>query len=182
MYTGHFAVALCGAGVARRVPIALLIGAAFASDIFEGTLAVFSMRDPTRVWSHSLPAAAALGLVIAIAWRLCGGSVRDCAILCVVATSHTLLDYVTATKTVWPGIRPVGLNLYGHPYADALVEGVCCVIGWWVWRRAVPRERSRSAAVWATLAVLLLAQSAATVRLLVVGGQVDLDALSKFVR
>ena len=181
MYTGHFAVALGAGGLARRVPIALLIVAAFASDIVEGTIALFNVRDTARVWSHSLPAATAAGIVLALVWKLFGGTLRECATVCVVAMSHTLLDFVTATKTVWPGVEPMGLNLYATPHIDGIVEAVCCVAGWYIWRRSVSHRRWTSPPVLGTLLVLLLAQLAATTRL-IYGGPIDLEALSKFVR
>lgn len=181
MYTGHFAVALAGAGVSRRVPVALLIVAAFASDLVEGGIALLDVRDSTRVWSHSLPAATAAGVVLAAGWKLFGGTFRECAVVCIVAMSHTLLDFVTATKTVWPGVAPMGLNLYARPYVDGIVEVMCCLVGWYVWRRSVAHVPWKRPLAWAPLMVLLLAQTAATVRL-IYGGPIDFDALSKFVR
>lgn len=174
-------MALGGAGIARRIPIAVLIVAAFASDLVEGGIALVNIRDSTRVWSHSLPAATAAGVVLALGWKLFGGTFRECAVICVVAMSHTLLDFVTATKTVWPGVSPMGLNLYARPYADGIIEVICCAAGWYVWRRSVAHVPWRRPLAWAPLFVLLLAQSAATARL-IYGGPIDFDALSKFVR
>jgi hypothetical protein len=182
VYTGHFAVALAGASVARRVPLWLLILAAFASDLAEGVVAALSIRDPTRVWSHSLPIATALGAALAVVWLFARGTWREAGVIALVGMSHTALDYVTGLKSVWPGTPPQGLYLYQRPWADAAIEVTLCVIGWWIWRRSLTAERRTSFAAHAALAVLLLAQAAATARLLGAFGRIDLDAASKFVR
>ena len=181
MYTGHFAVALAGAGTARRVPLPLFIAAAFSSDLVEGAVAALNVSDPTRVWSHSIPACAVAGAVLALAWAAAGGTWGECALLVCAALSHAALDAFTAVKSVWPGLRPVGLNLYTHPYVDAAIEVAFCIVGWLVWRAALERDSRRAPPVWAMLAVLLAAQVLALAHLLH-GSLSDPAALSKFVR
>lgn len=182
MYTGHFGVALAAGGAARRTPLWLLIVAAFASDLVEGVVAAFGVIDPTRAWSHSIPAALAAGVVLALGWRIAGGPWRDTGIVVIAAASHTLLDFTTAVKTVWPGVHPMGLHLYDHPYADLLVEAVVCVVGWAVWRASLAPERRRTGPAWAVLGTLLAVQGVALVHLAIFGATTDPDALSKFVR
>ena len=182
MFTGHFAAALAGSGAAKRVPLALLIGGAFGSDILEGGVAAFRVHDPTRVWSHSLPATVAMGLLLALAWRAAGGSRKEAGIVMLVVLSHTALDFFTATKTLWPGLHPLGLNLYHRPMIDAVVEGGLCVLGWAAWRASLPRERRASMVAWSMLILLLVSQGAVLVDVVVGGPRVDWDSLSKFVR
>ena len=182
MFTGHFAVAIAGAGTARRVPLGLLIVAAFGADLLEGMIAVFKMADPTRIWSHSFPATVATGLLLGLGWRLVGGSWREALVVLVVAASHSALDYVTGFKTVWPGNGPVGLGWYSRPYVDAAIEGLLCVAAWLVWRASLARDRRMSLPAWAMLGVLLAASGAALAHLLYGGLTAELDSLSKFVR
>jgi hypothetical protein len=181
MYTGHFAVALGAAGRARTVPLWLLIVAAFASDLVEGVVAACNVSDPTRVWSHSVPAAVGAGVALAAMWKASGGSWRSAAIIMLTSASHTLLDFTTAVKTVWPGTQPMGMHLYQHAYLDFLVEGAVCVVGWAVWRASLPEPRVRRLA-WVALATLLVAQAIASAHILIFGTIGDPDALSKFVR
>jgi hypothetical protein len=181
MYTGHFAVALGAAGVARRVPLALLIAAAFASDVVEGVLAGAGLNDPTRVWSHSLPAAVSAGALIGLGWRAFGGTWREAGVLLALATLHSPLDFVTGWKAMFPGLGPMGLQLYTRPYLDAALEMSFCIGGWLVWRRSLPADRASGPPARAMLAVLLLAQAASTVRVLMLGTAADFG-LSKFVR
>lgn len=181
MYTGHFAVALGASGAARRIPLALLVAAAFGSDLVEGALAAFNVNDPSRVWSHSLPAAAALGAVLALGWRAFGGTWREAGVVLLVAMTHTGLDLVTARKAWWPGEPRVGLMLYARPLLDAAVEGTMVVLAWLAWRGSVDPSRRGSRAVWGMLATLLAAQVAAMLYFKF-GPGADLSALSKFVR
>lgn len=164
------------------MPLWLFIVAAFACDLSEGVIAAFGVNDPLRVWSHSVPAAAVAGTVLALAWRACGGSWRGAGAVWLVSMSHVPLDVVTATKTFLPGLAPFGLNLYQRPFADAAVEGALCVAGWMVWRRSLATERQSGSSARAMLTVLLIAQSLAFVSLLLGGGSTDPDALSKFIR
>lgn len=182
MFTGHFAAALAGAGSGRRLPLGLLIGAAFGADILEACVAVFQVNDYTRVWSHSLPATTAVGALLALGWRMAGGTWRDAGIVLVVAVSHTALDFFTAVKTLWPGVRPMGLDVYNRPYVDAAVEGVLVVVGWAMWRASLAGERRASVAAWSMLIVLLAVQGAALVAVVAGVTRADWDSLSKFVR
>lgn len=182
MYTGHFGVALVAAGGSRRIPLWLLITAAFGSDLLEGVVAIPHVQDPTRVWSHSLPMTAALGAVLALGWKLAGGTWRECVTVCLVTMSHVVLDLVTAEKTFWPGADPVGLNLYQYPLADTIVEALVCVAGWRIWRASLTPDRRQSAVAWSPLVVLLGVQGLAYAHLLIFGSTPDPDALSKFIR
>jgi hypothetical protein len=181
MYTGHFAVALAAAGAARRVPIGLLVVAAFGSDLLEAVYAAFGVNDWTRVWSHSLPATAAIGVVFALGWRAFGGRWSEGALLCAVAMTHTGLDLVTGVKAWWPGQPRAGLGWYGRPAADALIEWAMVGVAWNVWRSSIPNERRNSVAAFAMVALLVVAQGIA-VAYFAFGGGGDPGALSKFLR
>lgn len=181
MYAGHFGAALAGAGAARRTSLWLLIVAAFSADIVEGLLAAFNVNDPTRVWSHSLPATAIAGLVLAIVVRAMGGSWRASGVVLLVSISHSALDYVTAAKTYWPGVAPTGLRWYLHPRRDLVAEAAVGIAGWLVWRAALPRERRWAGATWVALAVLMATVAAGGLHLYRQDPR-DLEGLSKFVR
>jgi hypothetical protein len=181
LYTGHFSVAL-GTSGRSRLPLWLLIVAAFACDLAEGGVAAAGVNDPMRVWSHSLPAAAVWGVLLALGWRLSGGGWRDAGILLAVSLSHVPLDFVTAVKTFVPGVPPFGLNLYARPVADAVVEAALAVAGWSLWRASLEPSRQGSVPARAMLLVLLAFEAMAMVSLMLGGTGADLDALSKFVR
>jgi hypothetical protein len=182
VFTGHFAVALAGAAIARRVPMGLLIGAAFAADLVEGGVAAAYVVDPTRAWSHSIPATALAGGLLALAWRIAGGSWREGAVVFLASLSHTLLDFITSLKTIWPGLPPAGLRLYGRPYPEAALEVFVSIIAWAAWRCSLPAARQSSTPVWIMLAVLVIAQAALLAHVTIFGPGAESGALSKFVR
>jgi membrane-bound metal-dependent hydrolase YbcI (DUF457 family) len=182
VYTGHFAIALTGAAGERRLPLWLLIAASFSGDLTEGAIALFGVRDPTRVWSHSLPSTACAGLFLGLGWMLGGGTRRGALILLLVAASHTGLDYVTGFKTLWPGQQPAGLLLYTKPFVDAAIELSMGVVAWFFWRLSLdPARRSRAPAI-LVLVVIAAVQVAALVVVLRFGLGMDAGDLSKFVR
>jgi hypothetical protein len=162
VYTGHFGLALAGAGLARRLPLWLLILATFAADIIEGVLAAFYVDDPTRVWSHSLPVTLGAGVVLAVGWMLAGGRWTEGLLLVVVSASHTGLDFITAVKAWWPGRPVAGLDLYHQPLLNGVLEISLCLAGWFLWWRALPLSRRRSVMAWGPLGMLVIAQLAAT--------------------
>jgi membrane-bound metal-dependent hydrolase YbcI (DUF457 family) len=182
MFTGHFAVALAAAGRSRRLPLGLLIGAAFIGDLTEAVVAAFNVPDPTRIWSHSVPATALAGLCLALIWRLFGGSWAESFVVLLVSLSHSALDFVTGYKTMWPGVPPMGLNLYAHPVAEYFLELAGVIGGWALWRAGVPDARKSSKAVWLMLAMLVGLQSALVAAVLLFGPDIGVEGMSKFVR
>ena len=182
MFTGHFAAALAAAGRSRGLPLGLLIVAAFAGDLTEGVVAAFNVPDPTRIWSHSVPATGAAGMLLALIWRLRGGTWTEGFLVLLVALSHSALDFLTGYKTMWPGVPPMGLNLYRHPLSEYLLEIAAAVGGWVVWRSAVPVDRRASVHVWLMLALLIGVQTALLAGILLFGPGDNVEGMSKFVR
>jgi hypothetical protein len=162
VYTGHFGIALGAAGLAPRLPLLWLILASFGADLTEGLVALAGVDDPTRVWSHSLPATLAVGLVLAVTWRLRGGRPAEALLLVGVSLSHSALDLITARKAWWPGLPPVGLELYDHPLPEGLLELLVVAAGWWLWQRHCPPPGIPRALRWAPLLLLVAAQVAGT--------------------
>jgi hypothetical protein len=182
MFTGHFAVALAAAGRSRGLPLGVLIVAAFIGDLTEAIVAALNVADPTRAWSHSLPATAAAGIGLALVWRIVGGLWMEAFVLVLVSISHSALDFLTGYKTMWPGVPPMGLDLYKRPVLEYFIELAAVIGGWSVWRSAVPAEPRAKAPVWLMLAMLIGAQTLVLAGMLILGPDIDNDAMSKFVR
>ena len=107
MFIGHAAVALTAKPLAPRASLGVLIAAAFWLDlvwpvlvlagierveIAPGDTAFTPLRFVHYPWSHSLAAALAWGVFIALAcWRLAGG-VRGAVVLGALVFSHWPLD------------------------------------------------------------------------------------------
>jgi hypothetical protein len=181
VYTGHFGVALGAAGLAPRLPLGWLILAAFGGDLVEGVVALAGVDDPTRVWSHSLPATVGIGLALGLLRWGTGGRVGEALLLTVVGATHTPLDLLTAVKAWWPGQPPVGLGLYERPLLEGALELLVISLGWWVWQRRRTRPDAPRALRWAPLLVLVAAQLAGTAFHLSTDRPAD-PGRSKFIR
>lgn len=182
MFTGHFAIALGAAGRNARLPLGLLIGAAFAGDVTEAFVAAFNEPDPTRAWSHSLPATAIAGTALALVWRARGGAVGETITILSVALSHTFLDFLTGYKTLIPGLPPFGLQLYTLPLVDYALEVAAVLAGWRIWRSSLPPGARSNESAWSMLAMLLVAQTAVSAGAILLGPDLSPDGMSKFVR
>ena len=74
------------------------------------------------------------------------GAPPDAAALALTYASHWPADYVTGLKPTWPGGPQVGLLLYRHSAADAVVESLVIVACWLVYVRSLPPARRRGPA------------------------------------
>ncbi|MEP6494443.1 MAG: hypothetical protein ABJF01_17295 [bacterium] len=125
--------------------IVLLLPVAFAPDVVEGVFAAFG--DHNRVLSHSLVSVAIGATLVAIAYGVRHrqtGAMSEALVLWFLYVSHWPADFITGIKPTWPGGPEVGLLLYDHAVADALLESVIVVICWLVLRRAAVHVRTGS--------------------------------------
>ncbi len=101
------------------------------------------MRNPdtSAMWSHSLPAAAALALLFAILAFAVTESGGVAALAAGVVVSHVLVDYITGLKPTWPGGPVIGLDLYSRPMADFLLETAVVFGGWKLYGESLPDRR-----------------------------------------
>jgi hypothetical protein len=156
VYIGHIGVALAARGARTRAPIALLLLAAQAPDWIALTVALFGVRDPLELWSHSVfaVAAGAAALSVAYLWRRRDSS--GAALLFAAYLSHPLLDLLTGRKPPWLGAQPVGACLYHLPALDFVVEAAVLAAGWLVYYRSGRRAGTfvRGAAWWMLPALL----------------------------
>ena len=160
MFAGHAAVALAAKGTRPSVPIAVLLLAAFAVDLFESALWVFGVSAAVPRPAESVPVTAALAASAALAWGLWRRDGVGAALVGLVALSHLPLDLVSGRVGLWPGAPVAGLMLFERPVLDGFVEGVLAVAGWALWRRSLPARSRRAPLAAAVLAGLLLAQAA----------------------
>lgn len=146
MYLGHLGLALGARTADRRVPVAPFIVAAVAPDLLPWRAFHYLALAPVVVLGTAAIAAAV--------WR----SWRATVAVALLAASHYVADFLTASVRVWAGHESAGLFLYDRPFADLVVETATIVGGWWLWQRgaATPERRRITLAV---LAVLVVMQS-----------------------
>jgi len=155
---GHLGIAMAARARWQRVPLALLAVASFAPDFVDLALRALRVCAPAGVYSHSLPAAAALAVLCGAATALWQRSWAAGWIVVALVLLHLPADYITGLKILWPGGPIVGLNLYAHPMADFALEALIAFAGW-----CYLRARDQSSLwmrSWLTLAALLAMQAA----------------------
>lgn len=128
MFTGHTAFALAGKRLRRQVPLALLVAAAYASDILEIAARLLGAQNEERIrmYSHSAVADLVIAVVLGGAyWARRRDDARGALLIVALVFTHWVGDFFTgANKPTWPGGPWLGLDLYSHHAADAIVESV----------------------------------------------------------
>lgn len=154
MYVGHAGVALLASGARPRLPLWLLLLAAFSVDLLEVALKLAGLT----AWVPQPAEALTVAVGLAVGFALLGGvrtrSAVGALILGAVAFTHPLGDLVTGSLPLWIGGPDVGAGLFRRPYLDFAVEGALVLVGWLVYRRTLPARARRSWAVWAIPVVL----------------------------
>lgn len=159
MYVGHMGFALGAHGMRRAVPLWFLV---IASQLPDWTDAAFCLagRRPSvpGILSHSLPAVGVLAVLAALiyvtAYRDAGGML----VVAAVVISHVVGDYFTGLKPTWVGGPMIGLELYGKPMIDLLLESAVVLGGWQLYRLSLPADRRSSEPVITLLGTLIAVQ------------------------
>jgi hypothetical protein len=159
VYAGHAAVALAVKTRAPRVPMWVLVAAAFGPDWVELFLGLLKGRSTGEVYSHFIPGvllgACVAALCYEIAFRRRGG--RWVAIAWLL---HWPADFLTAHKPlIDPGGLLIGLDLYNVPIADFVIESALVVGCAWLYRRRYAPEHWQRRWIAAAAVALVLIQS-----------------------
>ena len=159
MYAGHAAVALAIKTRAPRVPMWVLVAAAFGPDWVELFLGLLKGRATGEVYSHFIPGvllgACAAALLYEVLFRRRGG--RWVAIAWLL---HWPADFLTAHKPlIDPGGRVVGLDLYNLPVVDFTLESALVVGCAWLYRRHYAPEHWQRRWIALAAVALVLIQS-----------------------
>ena len=178
MFIGHAAVALAAKPLAPRTSLGLLLAAAFWLDfvwpllvlagierveIAPGDTAFTPLRFVHYPWTHSLAAAIAWGVLVALVfWRIAG--VRDAVVLGALVFSHWPLDALVHRPDLplWPGgDAMIGLGLWNSVQATLAIECAMFAGGVAIYVRSTPaRDRIGAFSFWALIGFLLLAYAA----------------------
>jgi len=164
VYGGHVGIALAGKGLRPAIPLWVLLLATQLPDWTDAAVCAAGISSPpSGILSHSLPAIAVLGGVLALLYY---GVARDAAgagLVGLTVLSHAIADYATGLKPTWPGGPVIGLELYRQPAIDFVLEAFVIAIGWVLYRRSLAESRRRSSPLVLMLIALLLLQFAASV-------------------
>jgi hypothetical protein len=155
--TGHLGVAAAARGRWPVVPLFWLLGASIAPDLLDVAYAVLGICSPYGLYSHTIPAAALIAVVLGGIAFLSTGSRAAGLLVAGVVLAHLPLDFITGHKIYWPGGPLLGLQWYDRPLLDFLAELPFVLGGWWLLRRT--HRGPRWAVVGAAAVGLVLAQA-----------------------
>jgi membrane-bound metal-dependent hydrolase YbcI (DUF457 family) len=167
MYIGHLGAALAAKRLRTSIGLFALLVATYVPDWVDGGLCLAGVHNPEGMLSHSIPAVVLFALA---GFAVYAFRTRDLTAALIVAgliVSHVLLDWITGYKPTWPGGPMIGLQLYGHPVADFVVEGLVIVVGAVLYGRTLPPRRRPWIDVSIMLGALLVLQLGIDIALMV---------------
>jgi membrane-bound metal-dependent hydrolase YbcI (DUF457 family) len=158
MYIGHVGAALGAKRVRRSIGLVVLLVATYTPDWVDAGLCLAGLNNPVGMLSHSIPAIALFTILGFAAYATGTRDWRAALVVAAVILSHMFLDWITGYKPTWPGGPMIGLQLYDHPIADFIAEGVVIVIGALLYARTLPPRKRPWIDVSVMLGALLLLQ------------------------
>jgi membrane-bound metal-dependent hydrolase YbcI (DUF457 family) len=158
MYIGHVGAALGAKRVRRSIGLVVLLVATYTPDWVDAGLCLAGLNNPVGMLSHSIPAIALFAVLGFAAYATGTRDWRGALVVAAVILSHMFLDWITGYKPTWPGGPMIGLQLYDHPIADFIAEGVVIVIGALLYARTLPPRKRPWIDVSVMLGALLLLQ------------------------
>jgi hypothetical protein len=158
MYVGHAGIALLATGARPRLPLGLLLIAAFCVDLLEVALKLAGLTAWVPQPAEALPVAAGLAVGFAVVGGVWTRSAVGALVLAAVALTHPLGDLVTGSLPLWIGGPVVGAGLFQRPWLDFAIEGAFVLGGWLVYRQTLSDRARRSWAAWTIPVVLGLCQ------------------------
>jgi hypothetical protein len=132
MRVGHVGFALVARRVRPRIPLWLLLVAAYGPDIVQ--IGLWPFRQYDTALSHSWLAVALGATLVAGSYFLARRSAADAIAIWLTYLSHWPADFVTGTKPTWPGGPQVGLMLYDRPVLSWVVELSVLAVCWWFYQ------------------------------------------------
>jgi membrane-bound metal-dependent hydrolase YbcI (DUF457 family) len=151
MYIGHVGAALAAKRVRRSIGLLVLLIATYTPDWVDTGLCLAGRHNPHGILSHSIPAIALFALVGFAAYALATRDWKAALVVAAVILSHMFLDWITGYKPTWRGGPMIGLQLYGHPLADFIVEGMLIAVGAVLYARTLPPRRKP----WVDISIML---------------------------
>jgi hypothetical protein len=155
--TGHIGAAFGAKSARPEASLAWLLLATIAPDIVDFVAGFSGVCNPGGLYSHTIPAALLISLVVAGAAWLNTRNIPTALLAAGLVLVHLPLDYLTGLKYLWPGSPGVGLYIYRWPALDFVVELPVVLAGWWMLRRSGKAPRWATSIV--TIALLISIQA-----------------------
>jgi hypothetical protein len=158
MVTGHLATAYLARTRWHRAALLPLLVASIVPDLADFALPQGDQcHTSCELYTHAMPAVFVLALGAGVlVWAIYHR--RTTAILAGgLVLLHVCMDLITGFKPYWPGGPSIGLQFYGHPLWDFLLESVIVIGAWTLLRRT--KGAPRLAVHPAALGALMLLQA-----------------------
>ena len=174
MFVGHLGLAFAAKRLSPRTGLGALGAASQWVDLLWPVLLLLGV-ERVRIapgitawtpldfvhypWTHSLLLSVAWGGALGLAWLAATRDGRGALVVGALVASHWLLDFLTHRPDLplspW-GEAKVGLGLWNHPVATAVVEGAIFAGGVFLYATGTrPTRRSGSIGLWALVAFLV---------------------------
>ena len=140
MYIGHVGAALAGKRARASIGLLVLLIATYAPDWVDTGLCVAGNFNPTGMLSHSIPSVLIMALLGFLLYGAVSHDWMGALVVAGVVGSHILLDWITGYKPTWPRGPMIGLQLYNHPIADFIAEGLTIAVGALFYVRTLPQR------------------------------------------
>jgi len=151
MYIGHVGAALAAKRVRGSIGLLVLLVATYTPDWVDAGLCVMGVYNPQEMLSHSIPVVLLFALVGFVVYAVATRDWTGALVIAAVILSHLLLDWITGYKPSWPGGPMIGLQLYDHPLADFVAEGIVIFVGALLYGRTLPARRRP----WVDISIML---------------------------
>jgi membrane-bound metal-dependent hydrolase YbcI (DUF457 family) len=158
MYIGHVGAALAAKRVRGSIALLVLLVATYTPDWVDAGMCVAGAYNSREMLSHSLPAVLLFAIIGFVAYVVATRDWTGALVIAAVILSHLLLDWITGYKPTWPGGPMIGLQLYDHPLADFVAEGIVIFAGALLYGRTLPARRRPWVDISIMLGVLLALQ------------------------
>lgn len=155
MYMGHIGIGLGARRLAPETPLGLLLVAALLPDFVDAVGGLTARAHWFQTYSHTLVGVAVGAVAIGVAAWLIARSLVAAFTGALLVLSHLLADFITSRIQLWHNGPVVGLAVYNHHFLDFCVEGLVIIVGWWIYRGTLPRQRRRHWALVVMLVILL---------------------------
>ena len=141
-----------------RARLEWLLAASVGPDVVDYILAFAGVYNPHGLYSHSLPAIAVQGCLMALAVLWQSRSTDIALLVFALVLLHLAADLVTGDKLLWRGGNLTGLRLYWRlPVLDFMLEMPIVIVGWFLLRSVGTAPRWATSVL--TMFALLLLQS-----------------------
>jgi len=133
MRIGHAGFALVAKGLRPRVPLLLLVIAAYGPDLIELGFDVIGRHD--KILSHSLLSVFIGATLLSAGYFAVRRDGRDAIAIWLTYVSHWPADFITGHKPTWPGGPIVGLDFYDRQPWEWLLEFVVLATCWLIYSK-----------------------------------------------